>query len=85
MPVVIWAIMKVENKPESCCHFFPFLDCEKSLFFLDVQVLGPVSRKSRPDNQCARKAVVVFKQNRGFNSLAFNISHQLGKQNAVVC
>ena len=33
MAVVIWAIMKVENKPESCCHFFPFLDCEKSLYF----------------------------------------------------
>ena len=83
MAVVIWAIMKVENKPESCCHFFPFLDYEKSLFFSTFKSWGPFLES--PDNQCARKAVVVFKQDRGFNSLAFNISHQLGKQNAVVC
>ena len=34
----------------------------------------------------ARKAVVVYEQDRGFNSLASNmINYQLMKQNAVVC
>ena len=49
MPVVIWAIMKVENKPESCCHFFPFLDCEKSLFF---------SRRSSPGARFSKVPII---------------------------
>ena len=84
MAVVIWANMKVENKPESCCHFFPYLDCEKSLFF--SRRSSPGARFSKvPIINVPAKLLLFFKQDRGFNSLAFNISHQLGKQNAVVC
>ena len=64
--------------------FLPIFRLRKvSFFFSTFKSCGPFLES--PDNQCARKAVVVFKQDRGFNSLAFNISHQLGKQNAVVC
>ena len=49
MAVVIWAIMKVEDKPESCCHFFPFLDCEKSLFF---------SRRSSPGARFSKVPII---------------------------
>ena len=49
MAVVIWAIMKVENKPESCCHFFPFLDCEKSLLF---------SRRSSPGARFSKVPII---------------------------
>jgi len=82
MAVVIWADESREQTRE-LLSFLPIFRLQKVLFFSKFESWGPFLES--PDNQCARKAVVVYKQDRGFNSLAFSISHQLGRQNAVVC